>query len=136
MRDLELALKAAADPTRTRILKLLEPGALCVCQLQAVLGLAPSTVSKHLSLLKLAGLVDDRRSGKWIAYELARSSPNPHAQAVLGLLRGVEHRAPLLAADRRRRREIVRIPMTKLCSLAPSRVPMPRTRPAGSPRRP
>ena len=47
MRDLELALKAAGDPTRTRILKLLESGGLCVCQVQAVLGLAPSTVSKH-----------------------------------------------------------------------------------------
>ena len=63
MRDLELVLKAAGDPTRTRILKLLESGGLCVCQVQAVLGLAPSTVSKHLSILKTAGLVEDRRDG-------------------------------------------------------------------------
>ena len=45
LRELETALKAAGDPTRTRILKLLEGGPLCVCQVQAVLGLAPSTVS-------------------------------------------------------------------------------------------
>ena len=49
MRNLEAALKAAGDPTRTRILKLLERQDLCVCQVQAVLRLAPSTVSKHLA---------------------------------------------------------------------------------------
>ena len=72
MRDLELVLKAAGDPTRARILKLLEGGGLCVCQVQAVLGLAPSTVSKHLTILKVAGLVTDQRTGKWIEYALAR----------------------------------------------------------------
>src|SRR5512137_1549704 len=87
MRELERALKAAADPTRTRILKLLEDGPLCVCQVQAVLGLAPSTVSKHLTLLKAAGLVEERREGRWIEHRLARRSPNPHARRVLALLR-------------------------------------------------
>ena len=125
MRDLELALKAAADPTRTRILKLLEAGGLCVCQVQAVMGLAPSTISKHLATLKVAGLVEDQRDGKWIEYRLAEEPRNPHAGSVLQLLRGQLARDPQVLADRRRLRAVKAIPMEKLCSLPPSRVPMP-----------
>jgi len=117
VRDLELALKAAGDPTRTRILKLLEGGGLCVCQVQAVLGLAPSTVSKHLTLLKRAGLVEDRRDGKWITYALAAESRNPHARPILDLLRGNLDRDPLVRADRKRLRAIKAIPLTELCAL-------------------
>ncbi len=106
MRDFELAVKAIGDPTRTRILKLLEAGGLCVCQVQAVLGLAPSTVSKHLTILKLAGLVEDQRDGKWIEYGLTRESHNPHAERVLALLQGDLDRDPAVLADRKRLREI------------------------------
>ncbi len=125
MRDFELAMKAVGDPTRTRILKLLEGGGLCVCQVQAVLGLAPSTVSKHLTILKLAGLVEDRRDGKWIEYTLARESHNPHGARVLELMRGELGRDPAVAADRRRLRGIKAIPLTDLCSLPASKLPMP-----------
>ncbi len=117
MRELELALKAAADPTRTRILKLLEGGPLCVCQVQAVLGLAPSTVSKHLTLLKSAGLVQERRDGKWIEHRLAARPGNPHARRVLALLRRALARDPVVAADRRRLRAVTVIPRAELCAL-------------------
>ena len=125
MRDFELAMKAVGDPTRTRILKLLESGGLCVCQVQAVLGLAPSTVSKHLTILKLAGLVEDQRDGKWIEYALIDESRNPHARSVLELLKRTLDRDPAIIADRKRLREIKAIPMTELCSLPPTKVPMP-----------
>ena len=125
MRDLELVLKAAGDPTRTRILKLLESGGLCVCQAQAVLGLAPSTVSKHLTILKIAGLVEDRRDGKWIEYALTDESRNPHAKPVLDLLRGTLDRDPAVTADRKRLREIKAIPLTELCAIPVAKVPMP-----------
>lgn len=108
MRELELALKAAGDRTRARILKLLEGGGLCVCQVQAVLGLAPSTVSKHLSVLKHAGLVEDRRDGKWIEYSLASAERNPHATSVLAMLRGRLDRDPRIVADRKRLRDVRR----------------------------
>jgi arsenate reductase/ArsR family transcriptional regulator len=120
MRELELALKAAADPTRTRILKLLEGGGLCVCQVQAVLALAPSTVSKHLAILRLAGLVEDRRDGKWIEYALTGAASH-YAGAVLALLRGPLDRDPIVAADRRRLREVLAVPRDRLCSLPPAR---------------
>lgn len=122
MRDLELVLKAAGDPTRTRILKLLEAGGLCVCQVQVVLGLAPSTVSKHLSILKNAGLVEDRRDGKWIQYALVSGERNPYARPLLALLRGPLDRDPAVVADRKRLREIRKIPLVEICSLPPGTV--------------
>lgn len=125
MREFELAMKAVSDPTRTRILKLLEGGGLCVCQVQAVLGLAPSTVSKHLTILKLAGLVVDQRDGKWIEYALARASHNPHARRILPLLSGDLDRDEAVIADRRRLREIKAIPLTELCALPPAKRPVP-----------
>jgi len=119
VRDFETALKAAGDPTRTRILKLLEHGEMCVCQVQAVLDLAPSTVSKHLAVLKAAGLVDDRRDGKWIHYGLTRKSRNPHADAVLALLRGRLESEDRIAADRRRLKQVMRVPLERLCDIGP-----------------
>lgn len=62
--------KALADVQRVRILQLLEKGELCVCQMIEVLGLAPSTVSKHLSLLRSAELVEMRKDGRWAYYRL------------------------------------------------------------------
>jgi arsenate reductase/ArsR family transcriptional regulator len=136
LRDFELAMKAVGDPTRTRILKLLAAGGLCVCQVQAVLGLAPSTVSKHLTVLKLAGLVEDMRDGKWIQYALTDGSRNPHAKPILELLRRTLDRDPAVLADRRRLREIKAIPLTELCAL-PASSPPSRVRPArhGRPRK-
>ena len=130
MRDLELALKAAGDPTRTRILKLLTDGGLCVCQVQAVLRLAPSTVSKHLTILKLAGLVEDRRDGKWIEYALSSTGRNQYARAILALLHGPLDRDPVILADGKRLREVRAVPRDRLCSLPPARVATSsRTRP-------
>ncbi len=63
LREYERVMKSAGDPTRLRILKMLEGGELCVCQMIAVLGLSQSTVSKHLFLLKTGGLVKERRDG-------------------------------------------------------------------------
>jgi arsenate reductase/ArsR family transcriptional regulator len=129
LREFETALKAAGDPTRTRILKLLEGGPLCVCQVQAVLGLAPSTVSKHLTLLRAAGLVSHRRDGRWIHCALAAGTDNPYATAVLALLRASLRREPLVAADRARLRRVKAVPIESLCA------PPDRTRKARKRRR-
>ena len=82
----EMVVKAAGDASRIRILKMLEEGELCVCQITAVLDLAPATVSKHLSVLRSAGLVLQRREGRWIHYRLADRFLNPHAEKVLALV--------------------------------------------------
>jgi DNA-binding transcriptional ArsR family regulator len=68
MQQFVLLVKALADETRLKILLALQHGELCVCQLTAFLELAPSTVSKHISLLLQAGLVSKRKCGKWAYY--------------------------------------------------------------------
>lgn len=70
MKQAVKVFKALGDPTRLRIVKLLENGELCVCQLIAVLGMGQSRISRHLAILKEAGLIEDQRKGKWVHYRL------------------------------------------------------------------
>jgi ArsR family transcriptional regulator len=102
LRDYESVLKAAADPTRVRILKILEGGEMCVCQVIAILSLGQSTVSKHLFLLRAAGLIKDRRDRKWIHYSLDRGNGSPYAARVLRNLRRWLNDDPVIAKDRER----------------------------------
>lgn len=62
--------KALAHPSRLIMLDALEQGEKCVCDLQKLVGADISTVSKHLSVLKAAGLVVDRKEGLWVYYRL------------------------------------------------------------------
>ena len=66
--------KALAHPARLRILAMLRGGELCVCQVTAVLGLAASTVSAHLTELRRAGLVEEQKVGRWVRYRLRESA--------------------------------------------------------------
>jgi ArsR family transcriptional regulator len=102
MRNYEVAFKAAADPTRVRILKILEGGEMCVCQIIAILSLGQSTVSKHLFLLRAAGLIRDRRDRKWVHYSLDRGGDSPYAARILRNLRGWLNDDPVIANDRER----------------------------------
>jgi ArsR family transcriptional regulator len=69
-RELLKVFKALSDETRLRILKLLERGAVCVCDIVAVLGTSQPRVSFHIAVLKDAGLVRDRKAGRWTHYSL------------------------------------------------------------------
>jgi ArsR family transcriptional regulator len=71
MNDLVMIFKALSDETRLRIIKLLAQGELCVCDITAALDMVQPKVSFHLSALKEAGLIKDRKSGKWIHYSLS-----------------------------------------------------------------
>jgi len=70
MNHLVTIFKALSDETRLRIIKLLESGELCVCDITAALAMVQPKVSFHLSALKEAGLIKDRKQGKWIHYSL------------------------------------------------------------------
>lgn len=74
--------KALSDQNRVRALLSLKGRELCVCQLIELLGLAPSTVSKHMSILKNAGLVESRKEGLWIHYSLPKSPSNEIKTAI------------------------------------------------------
>jgi ArsR family transcriptional regulator len=68
--------KALADGNRLRVLTaLLELDELCVCQITALLELAPATVSRHMSILQTAGLVENRKCGRWVYYRKAADLP-------------------------------------------------------------
>ena len=62
--------KAISDPTRVRMIMLLEGGELCVCEIMEVLGIKQPTASKHLSILKSSGMVESRKQGTWSYYRL------------------------------------------------------------------
>lgn len=79
--------RALADRTRLRIVNLLARGSLCVCDIQRILGQPQSSVSRHLALLKAAGLIRDRRDGLRIFYRLTAWG-TPLADGVLGTIRG------------------------------------------------
>jgi ArsR family transcriptional regulator, arsenate/arsenite/antimonite-responsive transcriptional repressor len=70
MRGFMAITKALSDPNRVRILLALRKGELCVCQITELFGFAPSTVSKHLSILHHAGLILSRKSERWVYYRL------------------------------------------------------------------
>ena len=88
MKILLKSLKALADGNRLRILRLLMDRPRCVCELQAALGIAQPTVSKHLSILEEAGWVDKQRQGKnFIFYQLIEGlAPEDHHAVLLSLL--------------------------------------------------
>jgi DNA-binding transcriptional ArsR family regulator len=65
---------------------MLRQGPVCVCEITAVLDLAPSTVSKHLSILKSVGLILDEKDGRWVNYRLASNSESEHIDTVMATL--------------------------------------------------
>ena len=73
MRELATIFKALSDETRLRIVKLLEKGELCVCDIVAALDIVQPKASFHLGVLKEARLIRDRKQGKWIHYSLSGS---------------------------------------------------------------
>jgi ArsR family transcriptional regulator, arsenate/arsenite/antimonite-responsive transcriptional repressor len=90
--------KALGDESRVRILLSLRGGELCVCQIVELLGLAPSTVSKHVDLLRQAGLVDRRKEGRWHYYRLAGPGASPVVHEAIGwALRSLERDAVIVA---------------------------------------
>lgn len=79
--------KALSDTNRIRILKMLEVRSLCVCEITDILKLAPSTVSKHLSILRDADFIIDDKDGKWVNYSLNNHQTNEYVRHLLPLVR-------------------------------------------------
>ncbi|MGB9906385.1 MAG: ArsR/SmtB family transcription factor [Candidatus Saccharicenans sp.] len=70
LKDIEKVLSALAERNRLRILAALNYRPMAVCEIREVLGLSFSTVSRHLSILTAAGLIDYDKDGKWVHYRL------------------------------------------------------------------
>ncbi len=78
--------KALSDPNRLRILKALQSRILCVCEIRELLGLANSTVSKHLSILKEAGFILEEKNGKWVNYMINSKPGDPRISSIMSSL--------------------------------------------------
>ena len=89
-------MKALSDPNRVRIIKMLGTKELCVCELRQLIGLAQSTVSKHLKILEEVGLITYRKEGAWIIYRLTQGEESEYARVMLKNLKGWLTDDPLL----------------------------------------
>ena len=101
-------LRAAAEPNRLRILLLLKAEELAVAELQEILVMGQSTISTHLSQLKHAGLVEDRRTGKSSLYRLSPSALSNTGGVLDGMLAQAEKEIPEAASDRAAMRAVVK----------------------------
>jgi len=91
--------KALSDTSRLRILMMLKEKSLCVCEIVDILGLANSTVSKHLSILRNAKLIMDEKSGRWVNYRIALAEESEDIDFVLAHLEQQLNNEPLVARD-------------------------------------
>lgn len=115
MRDLMAVTKALADESRVRILLALEPGELCVCQIVELLQLASSTVSKHMSILKQARLVESRKEGRWMFYRLTGNAGPAEAAEMSTLIFRLTAADPRRREDARRLKQILKLDRDELC---------------------
>src|SRR5580765_1316061 len=93
-------LRLLADPTRLRMLLLLEEEELSVAELQEILGMGQSRISSHLAQLKRAGVVEDRRSGKNVYYGRTEKGQNATQEKITELTRILAKEMPETARDR------------------------------------
>ena len=107
-------MKALSDTNRVRVLCALLGQELCVCQIIEMLGLAPSTVSKHLSILRQARLLEDRKEGRWMYYRHP-DRPNALVKKVLALLKASLPDDEQMQADRDQVEKILCIEKKELC---------------------
>jgi DNA-binding transcriptional ArsR family regulator len=115
MNQLLAITNALSDEGRVRTLAACFDGELCVCQITELLQLAPSTVSKHLSILKQAGLVETRKDGRWIYYRLPGEEATEPARMALSWLRDCISRDKRIIEDRKRLKQILCINPEELC---------------------
>jgi ArsR family transcriptional regulator len=115
MREFMAITKALADPNRVRVLLALRPGELCVCQITEVFGLAPSTVSKHLSILHHAGLIVSRKAERWVYYRLPDNSAPVAVREALDWVRKSLGKSEQAAADAKRVKQIMKMDLQEIC---------------------
>ena len=113
--DVLAVAKALSDMSRLRALYVLQGRELCVCQIVELLELAPSTVSKHMSILRDARLVESYKEGRWVHYRLpGDAAPQTVQQALdwaLGSLRG----SPAMEEDEAKMQEILKRDPEEIC---------------------
>ena len=101
MQEIINFFKALSDPTRLRILMLLQYGELCVCEIEEVLAMKQARISRHLNILRNAGLAEARYVGRWVFYSLANATPY-HQQLIDTLVKWVQDSGEVFFDDRKK----------------------------------
>ena len=107
--------KALAEENRLRILLALDGRELCVCQIIEFLELAPSTVSKHMAVLRQARLVDGRKEGRWMYYRLADERAPTEVKEAIAWVKKSLLKDERICKDAKRLNEILKIDRDVLC---------------------
>lgn len=99
---LAVLAQALSDPARLRLLGVLREGEWCGCHLADLLGLTPATVSRHIAILRRAGLVQARKEGRWLHCSLAAPRAGSPEAGLLAWLGKAQAGSPQIKADLRR----------------------------------
>jgi ArsR family transcriptional regulator len=115
MREFMAVTKALSDPSRVRILLALRRRELCVCQITELFGFAPSTMSKHLSILHHAGLIQSRKTERWVHYRLPDQSVPAAVREALDWVRKSLAKTDEVKTDTRRLNKILQMDLKEIC---------------------
>ncbi|MGA9777562.1 MAG: ArsR/SmtB family transcription factor [Limisphaerales bacterium] len=115
MREFMSITRALADPNRVRILLALRRGELCVCQITELFGLAFSTVSRHLSILAHAGLIQSRKAERWVYYRLPGPSAPVAVREALAWVKKSLAQTGEAAADARKLKRVLKTDLAVIC---------------------
>lgn len=108
--------KALSDENRIRVLMYLDSGEMCVCQIIEMLSLAPSTVSKHMSILHQAGLVSTHKEGRWVYYGPPADDAPQAVQSAMEWVRASLRDEPTIRRDAERLAEVRTTDRDKFCN--------------------
>jgi ArsR family transcriptional regulator len=115
MKKIANIFKALSDDTRLRVIKLLQERELCVCELMQVLDMSQPRISRHMSVLKNAGLVEDRREGKWVYYSLRKETQDKEIKILLNVMVIMANDDAVVKADQKKLKKAVRLGELKTC---------------------
>jgi DNA-binding transcriptional ArsR family regulator len=115
MREFMAITKALSDPSRVRILLALRRRELCVCRITELFGFAPSTMSKHLSILHHAGLIQSRKSERWVYYRLPDKSMPAAIREALDWVQQSLAKTQETRTDAKKLKRILKIDPAEIC---------------------
>ncbi|HAD81977.1 MAG: hypothetical protein A2509_01300 [Candidatus Edwardsbacteria bacterium RIFOXYD12_FULL_50_11] len=108
MQNLVKVFKALGDRNRIRIIKMLQEKPMSVNELTAVLGISQPSVSRHLHLLKGAGLVEDKRDALWVNYRLSAAAANEYVPILLKHITRWANQDSMVSQDHKKMKKVDR----------------------------
>jgi ArsR family transcriptional regulator len=115
MREFMAITKALSDSSRVRVLLALREGELCVCQITELFGFAPSTVSKHLSVLHHAGLILSRKAERWVYYTLPDKPASATVREAIDWVHKTLGKTEEAVADAKKLKNILATDLAEIC---------------------